>query len=194
MCHGYYLVATHLPFKLLLHQFLVLLVLFVAVPLHVMRWRHRQPRFTLDPPYFAVVLQAIQHPAIKFTVPTSPHFTRNHRQQHHLQPPNSLPTHRTTMPPPSGLAIATKAVERLVKEEAFYRAELAKQQDRVRQLAAEIAAATDPSTLDGNAEFVLKQEVCSLSFFASLASPSVFLSSLRSFMSLLRSLTLARLM
>ncbi|CAK7201122.1 tubulin folding cofactor A [Sporothrix eucalyptigena] len=62
------------------------------------------------------------------------------------------------MPPPSDLAIATKAVERLVKEEAFYRAELAKQQDRVRQLAAEIAAATDPSTLDSNAEYVLKQE------------------------------------
>ncbi|ERS99804.1 tubulin-specific chaperone Rbl2 [Sporothrix schenckii 1099-18] len=62
------------------------------------------------------------------------------------------------MPAPSDLAIATKAVERLVKEEAFYRAELAKQQERVRQLAAEIAAANDPSTLDGNAEFVLKQE------------------------------------
>ncbi|KIH91797.1 tubulin-specific chaperone Rbl2 [Sporothrix brasiliensis 5110] len=62
------------------------------------------------------------------------------------------------MPAPSDLAIATKAVERLVKEEAFYRAELAKQQERVRQLAAEIAAAKDPSTLDGNAEFVLKQE------------------------------------
>ncbi|CAK7242861.1 MAG: tubulin folding cofactor A [Sporothrix thermara] len=62
------------------------------------------------------------------------------------------------MPPPSDLAIATKAVERLVKEEAFYRAELAKQQERVRQLAAEIAAVADPSTLDSNAEFVLKQE------------------------------------
>lgn len=65
------------------------------------------------------------------------------------------------MPPPSDLAIATKAVERLVKEEAFYRAELAKQQERVRQLAQEIADAQDPSTLDGNAEFVLKQEVSS---------------------------------
>ncbi|KAL1893762.1 tubulin folding cofactor A [Sporothrix stenoceras] len=62
------------------------------------------------------------------------------------------------MPSPSDLCIATKAVERLVKEEAFYRAELAKQQERVRQLAQEIAAAEDPSTLDGNAEFVLKQE------------------------------------
>ncbi|CAK7272793.1 tubulin folding cofactor A [Sporothrix epigloea] len=62
------------------------------------------------------------------------------------------------MPPPSELAIATKAVERLVKEEVFYRAELAKQQERVRQLAAEIAAAQDPSTLDSNAEYVLRQE------------------------------------
>ncbi|CAK7225559.1 tubulin folding cofactor A [Sporothrix curviconia] len=62
------------------------------------------------------------------------------------------------MPPPSDIAIATKAVERLVKEETFYRAELAKQQDRVRQLAAEIAAVEDPSTLDSNAEYVLKQE------------------------------------
>ncbi|EPE06805.1 tubulin-specific chaperone [Ophiostoma piceae UAMH 11346] len=62
------------------------------------------------------------------------------------------------MPPPSELARATKAVERLVKEESFYRAELAKQQDRVRQLAAEIENATDPSTLDTNAEYVLKQE------------------------------------
>ncbi|CAK7215017.1 tubulin folding cofactor A [Sporothrix bragantina] len=62
------------------------------------------------------------------------------------------------MPPPSDLAIATKAVERLVKEEAFYRAELAKQQDRVRQLAAEIDAVADKSTLDSNAEYVLKQE------------------------------------
>lgn len=82
------------------------------------------------------------------------------------------------MPPPSDLAIATKAVERLVKEESFYRAELAKQQDRVRQLAAEIAAAADPSSLDGNAEFVLKQEVCFV--LASLALFLSFLASLRS--------------
>lgn len=62
------------------------------------------------------------------------------------------------MPPPSELARATKAVERLVKEESFYRAELAKQQGRVAKLADEIANAADPSTLDTNAEYVLKQE------------------------------------
>ena len=80
------------------------------------------------------------------------------------------------MPPPSDLAIATKAVERLVKEEAFYRAELAKQQERVRQLAAEIAAVADPSTLDSNAEFVLKQEVSWCLSCSSLRSfyPSLF--------------------
>ena len=70
------------------------------------------------------------------------------------------------MPPPSELARATKAVERLVKEESFYRAELVKQQDRVRQLAAEIENATDPSTLDDNAEYVLKQEVGSVLFLS----------------------------
>ncbi len=66
------------------------------------------------------------------------------------------------MPPPSELAIATKAVERLVKEESFYRAELAKQQGRVLALAAEIEAArgNPAAELDENAEYVLGQEVC----------------------------------
>ncbi|OAA60993.1 tubulin-specific chaperone [Niveomyces insectorum RCEF 264] len=62
------------------------------------------------------------------------------------------------MPAPSPLAIATKAVERLVKEEVFYRAELTKQDERVRTLAAEIKAAAQPSDLDPNAEYVLGQE------------------------------------
>ena len=62
------------------------------------------------------------------------------------------------MPTPSDLTISTKAVERLVKEERFYRSELGKQQERVKALEADVNAGGPD--LDGNAEFVLKQEVC----------------------------------
>ncbi|EFW99840.1 tubulin-specific chaperone [Grosmannia clavigera kw1407] len=61
------------------------------------------------------------------------------------------------MPPPSELVIATKAVERLVKEEAYYHAELAKQEERVRKLTADIATSR-PEDLDPNADYVLRQE------------------------------------
>ncbi len=62
------------------------------------------------------------------------------------------------MPAPSDLAIATKAVQRLVKDEKFYRAELVKQEARLKALEDEISAGGPD--LDPNAEYVLKQEVC----------------------------------
>jgi len=61
------------------------------------------------------------------------------------------------MPSPSELTIATKAVQRLVKEETFYRAELTKQEARVQGLQAEVERGGPD--LDVNAEYVLKQEV-----------------------------------
>ncbi|KAL7629586.1 tubulin folding cofactor A [Parahypoxylon ruwenzoriense] len=57
------------------------------------------------------------------------------------------------MPAPSPLAIATQSVQRLVKEESYYRKELAQQSERVQKLEAELQASTD-----SNAGFVLKQE------------------------------------
>ena len=60
------------------------------------------------------------------------------------------------MPAPSDLTITTKAVQRLVKEETYYRAELVKQEERVRKLQAEVDAGGPD--LVSNAEFVLRQE------------------------------------
>lgn len=58
------------------------------------------------------------------------------------------------MAPPSQLAIATSAVNRLVKEEASYHKELEQQQARIEKL--------KQGSEDENAEWNLKQEVCYL--------------------------------
>jgi len=60
------------------------------------------------------------------------------------------------MPAPSNLEVATKSVQRLVKEEGYYRVEQSKGQKRVTDLKADIEKGGDG--LDPNAEFVLKQE------------------------------------
>ena len=57
------------------------------------------------------------------------------------------------MAPPSQLAIATSAVNRLVKEEASYHKELEQQQARIEKL-------KQASSDEENAEWNLKQEVC----------------------------------
>jgi tubulin-specific chaperone A len=69
------------------------------------------------------------------------------------------------MPSPSPLAIATQAVNRLVKEEKYYQKELTSQSQRVKKMETELR---DGAGGDGNAEFMLKQEVCSP--FAPLAT------------------------
>lgn len=61
------------------------------------------------------------------------------------------------MPAPSELAIATKAVERLAKEERYYQSEQVRQQERVQKLEEEIKKGG--ADLDPNAEFILRQEV-----------------------------------
>ena len=61
------------------------------------------------------------------------------------------------MPPPSPLHIATQSVQRLLKEETSYRKELTQQGERVKKLGDEVAAGG--SSEDGNAEFMLRQEV-----------------------------------
>lgn len=58
------------------------------------------------------------------------------------------------MAPPSQLAIATSAVNRLVKEEASYHKELEQQQARIAKL--------EQGGGDENAEWTLKQEVSNL--------------------------------
>ncbi|KAI1372707.1 tubulin binding cofactor A [Hypoxylon crocopeplum] len=60
------------------------------------------------------------------------------------------------MPAPSPLTIATQSVQRLVKEEKYYRKELAQQSERVKKLETELN--NGGAGADGNAEFVLKQE------------------------------------
>ncbi|KAI8957884.1 tubulin binding cofactor A [Daldinia sp. FL1419] len=60
------------------------------------------------------------------------------------------------MPAPSPLAIATQSVQRLVKEEKYYRKELTQQSERVKKLETGLKAAG--ADADGNAGFVLKQE------------------------------------
>lgn len=57
------------------------------------------------------------------------------------------------MPAPSQLAIATSAVNRLVKEEASYHKEMEQQQARIEKL-------ERGDSSDENAEFTLKQEAC----------------------------------
>lgn len=58
------------------------------------------------------------------------------------------------MPPPSPLAIATSALQRLVKEEASYHKEQQHQEARIAKLEAE----TGPDE-DGNRDYMIKQEV-----------------------------------
>ncbi|KAI0877551.1 tubulin binding cofactor A [Hypoxylon argillaceum] len=60
------------------------------------------------------------------------------------------------MPAPSPLVIATQSVQRLVKEDSYYRKELAQQSERVTKIEADLKAA--PESADGNAAFMLKQE------------------------------------
>lgn len=63
------------------------------------------------------------------------------------------------MPAPSQLAIATAAVTRLLKEEASYHKELAEQEQQIAKLEQEIKNAGSRENDDGNAEFMLKQNV-----------------------------------
>ncbi|KAI1368770.1 tubulin binding cofactor A [Xylaria arbuscula] len=60
------------------------------------------------------------------------------------------------MPAPSPLAIATQSVQRLVKEDSYYRKELTQQTERVKKLEADLK--DSPDSADGNAAFILKQE------------------------------------
>ncbi|KAI2619335.1 tubulin binding cofactor A [Hypoxylon sp. NC1633] len=60
------------------------------------------------------------------------------------------------MPAPSALTIATQSVQRLVKEEKYYRRELAVQSERVKKLETKLEKEGDSA--DSNATFVLKQE------------------------------------
>ncbi|KAI0974344.1 tubulin binding cofactor A [Xylaria arbuscula] len=57
------------------------------------------------------------------------------------------------MPAPSPLVIATQSVQRLVKEDSYYRKELAQQTERVKKIEAD-----SKDSADGNAAFILKQE------------------------------------
>ena len=57
------------------------------------------------------------------------------------------------MPPPSPLAISCSSVQRLLKEESTYRAELASQERRLQKLE------SDDGEDDGNREYLIKQEV-----------------------------------
>ncbi len=66
------------------------------------------------------------------------------------------------MAPPTPLAIATSAVNRLVKEEAYYHKDQASQEKRIKKLEDDIAA--NAADLDSNAEYMLKQEVSSPPF------------------------------
>jgi hypothetical protein len=61
------------------------------------------------------------------------------------------------MAPPTPLAIATQAVNRLVKEESYYHKEQANQEKRIKKLAEDIE--NNSPDLDSNAEYILKQEV-----------------------------------
>ncbi|PGH06686.1 hypothetical protein AJ79_06470 [Helicocarpus griseus UAMH5409] len=58
------------------------------------------------------------------------------------------------MAPQTPLAIATSALQRLVKEEASYHRELEQQQERIKRLEAEQPTDDD----DGNKEYILRQE------------------------------------
>lgn len=60
------------------------------------------------------------------------------------------------MPAPSPLVIATQSVQRLVKEDTYYRKELTQQSERVKKLETDLNASGESA--DGNAAFMLKQE------------------------------------
>ncbi|KAL1839155.1 hypothetical protein VTJ49DRAFT_1811 [Mycothermus thermophilus] len=60
------------------------------------------------------------------------------------------------MAPPTQLAIATQAVNRLVKEESYYHKEQASQEKRIQKLEEDIK--NNSPDLDSNAEYILKQE------------------------------------
>jgi hypothetical protein len=71
------------------------------------------------------------------------------------QPCKLIERHDTvTMPAPSQLAIATSALNRLVKEKASYHKEFEHQQANISKLEAEQATSEDE-----NAEYTLRQEV-----------------------------------
>ncbi|RYC63509.1 hypothetical protein CHU98_g2703 [Xylaria longipes] len=60
------------------------------------------------------------------------------------------------MPAPSPLAIATQSVQRLVKEDSYYRKELVQQSEHVKKLETDLKASSESD--DENATFMLKQE------------------------------------
>ncbi|KAL2124532.1 hypothetical protein VTJ04DRAFT_897 [Mycothermus thermophilus] len=64
------------------------------------------------------------------------------------------------MAPPTPLAIATQAVNRLVKEESYYHKEQASQEKRIQKLEEDIK--NNSPDLDSNAEYILKQEKTAL--------------------------------
>ncbi|KAL2154866.1 hypothetical protein VTH82DRAFT_3542 [Thermothelomyces myriococcoides] len=64
------------------------------------------------------------------------------------------------MAPPTPLAIATQAVNRLVKEESYYHKEQANQEKRIKRLEEDIQ--NNSPELDSNAEYILKQEKTAL--------------------------------
>lgn len=75
------------------------------------------------------------------------------------------------MPPPSPLSIATSSLQRLVKEEKSYHAELRQQEVRVQKLEGAgrgvdgeakdgAEGEEEPEEEKGNREFQLRQEVC----------------------------------
>ncbi|KAH6650810.1 tubulin binding cofactor A [Chaetomium tenue] len=64
------------------------------------------------------------------------------------------------MAPPTSLAIATQAVNRLVKEESYYHKEQASQEKRIKKLEEDIES--NSPDLDTNAEYILKQEKTAL--------------------------------
>lgn len=70
------------------------------------------------------------------------------------------------MPAPSPLVIATQSVQRLVKEDTYYRKELTQQSERVKKLETDLNASGESA--DGNAAFMLKQEVRFISFAFSI--------------------------
>ena len=87
--------------------------------------------------------------------------SRQSREPHTLgfsrSPIASFADSTSKMAPPTPLAIATQAVNRLVKEESYYHKDQASQEKRIAKLEDEIA--TNSPDLDSNAEYILKQEV-----------------------------------
>ena len=63
------------------------------------------------------------------------------------------------MPAPSQLEIATNAVLRLLKEQVMYRKELVEQEAQVQSQKEKFEAGAGGDE-DGNAEYMLKQQVC----------------------------------